>query len=75
TTTYSGLHYIGVMIKASTVCSLISEGAVPDVLASVAPGFGGTDTGQTTPPTVTAGAFTAGAFGAGSGVLLHAYAT
>jgi hypothetical protein len=75
TTTYSGLYYLGVMIKASTVCSLISEGAVPDVLASVAPGFGGTDTALTTPPTVTAGAFTAGAFGAGSGILVHGYAT
>ncbi|WP_333745862.1 right-handed parallel beta-helix repeat-containing protein [Streptomyces sp. IBSBF 2950] len=75
TTTYSGLHYYGVMIKATTVCSLISEGAVPDVLASVAPGFGGTDTGLSTPPTVTAGAFTAGAFGAGSGILVHGYAT
>jgi hypothetical protein len=75
TTTYSGLHYLGVMIKASTVCSLISEGAVPDVLASVAPGFGGTDTALTTPPTVTAGGFTAGAFGAGSGILVHGYAT
>ncbi|MEH0431293.1 right-handed parallel beta-helix repeat-containing protein [Streptomyces stelliscabiei] len=75
TTTYSGLHYLGVMIKATTVCSLISEGAVPDVLASVAPGFGGTDTGLSTPPTVTAGAFTAGAFGAGSGILVHGYTT
>jgi hypothetical protein len=75
TTTYAGLHYVGVMIKATTVCSLISEGAVPDVLASVSPGFGGTDTGLSTPPTVTAGAFTAGSFGAGSGVLLHGYAT
>jgi hypothetical protein len=75
TTTYAGLHYLGVMIKATTVCSLISEGAVPDVLASVSPGFGGTDTALSTPPTVTAGAFTAGAFGAGSGVLLHGYVT
>ncbi|MDX2538575.1 right-handed parallel beta-helix repeat-containing protein [Streptomyces scabiei] len=75
TTTYTGLHYLGVMIKATTVCSLISEGAVPDVLASIAPGFGGTDTGLSTPPTVTAGAFTAGAFGAGSGILVHGYTT
>ncbi|MEH0627813.1 right-handed parallel beta-helix repeat-containing protein [Streptomyces stelliscabiei] len=73
TTTYGGLHYLGVMIKASTVPSLVSEGSVADVLASVSPGFGGTDTGQTTPPTVTAGAFTAGAFGAGSGILLYGY--
>ncbi|MDX3555176.1 right-handed parallel beta-helix repeat-containing protein [Streptomyces europaeiscabiei] len=75
TTTYGGLHYLGVMIKATTVPSLVSEGSVADVLASVAPGFGGTDTGQTTPPTVTAGAFTAGAFGAGSGILVHGYTT
>jgi nitrous oxidase accessory protein NosD len=73
TTTYGGLHYLGVMIKATTVPNLVSEGSVADVLASVSPGFGGTDTGQTTPPTVTAGAFTAGAFGAGSGILLHGY--
>ncbi|MBE4791030.1 right-handed parallel beta-helix repeat-containing protein [Streptomyces caniscabiei] len=75
TTTYGGLHYLGVMIKATTVPNLVSEGSVADVLASVSPGFGGTDTGQTTPPTVTAGAFTAGAFGAGSGILLHGYTT
>ncbi|MFM9595767.1 hypothetical protein ACKI1J_24095 [Streptomyces scabiei] len=75
TTTYSGTHYLGVMIKATTVPSLISEGAVPDVLASVSPGFGGTDTGLSTPPTVTAGAFTAGSFGAGSGILVHGYTT
>ena len=75
TTTYAGLHYLGVMIKATTVPNLVSEGSVADVLASVSPGFGGTDTGQTTPPTVTAGAFTAGAFGAGSGILVHGYVT
>ena len=75
TTTYGGLHYLGVMIKASTVPTLVSEGSVADVLASVSPGFGGTDTGQTTPPTVTAGAFTAGSFGAGSGILVHGYTT
>ena len=75
TTTYSGLHYLGVMIRATTVCSLVSEGAVADVLASVTPGFGGTDTGLTTPPTVSGTGFTAGAFGAGSGVLLYGYAS
>ncbi|MDX3027466.1 right-handed parallel beta-helix repeat-containing protein [Streptomyces scabiei] len=75
TTTYGGLHYLGVMIKATTVPNLVSEGSVADVLASVSPGFGGTDTGQTTPPTVTGGAFTAGSFGAGSGILLHGYTT
>ncbi|WP_215456686.1 right-handed parallel beta-helix repeat-containing protein [Streptomyces sp. ATCC 21386] len=75
TTTYGGLHYLGVMIKATTVPNLVSEGSLADVLASVSPGFGGTDTGQTTPPTVTGGAFTAGAFGAGSGILVHGYTT
>ncbi|MBP5918677.1 right-handed parallel beta-helix repeat-containing protein [Streptomyces sp. LBUM 1486] len=75
TTTYTGLHYLGVMIKATTVPNLVSEGSVADVLASVATGFGGTDASQTTPPTVTAGAFTAGAFGTGSGILLYGYAT
>ncbi|MDX3199966.1 right-handed parallel beta-helix repeat-containing protein [Streptomyces scabiei] len=73
TTTYSGLHYLGVMIKATTVPNLVSEGSVADVLAAVSPGFGGTDTALTTPPTVTAGSFTAGSFGAGSGILLHGY--
>lgn len=75
TTTYAGLHYVGVMIKAATVPSLVSEGSVADFLASDAPGFGGTDASQTSPPTVTAGAFTAGAFGTGSGILLYAYVT
>lgn len=75
TTTYGGLHYLGLMIKATTVPNIVSEGSVADVLASVSPGFGGTDTGQTTPPTVTAGAFTAGAFGAGSGILPYGYTT
>jgi hypothetical protein len=73
TTTYSGLHYLGVMIKASTNPSLISEGSMPDVVASPSPGLGGTDAGLSTPPTVTAGAFTAGAFGTGSGILAYAY--
>jgi parallel beta-helix repeat protein len=75
TTTYAGLHYLGVMIKATTPCNLVSEGSLADVVASPSPGFGGTDTGQTTPPTVTAGAFTGGAFGAGSGILVYGYTT
>jgi hypothetical protein len=73
TTTYAGLYYLGVMIKATTVCTLVSEGSMPDVVASVSPGFGGTDTALSTPPTVTGGAFTAGAFGAGSGILAYGY--
>jgi hypothetical protein len=75
TTTYAGLHYLGVMIKATTTPTLISEGSMPDVVASPSPGLGGTDSGLSTPPTVTAGAFTAGAFGTGSGILAYGYAT
>lgn len=73
TTTYSGLHYLGVMVKATTVPNLVSEGSLADVVASVAPGFGGTDTGLSTPPTVSGAGFTAGAFGAGSGILAYGY--
>lgn len=75
TATYTGIHYIGVMIKATTVPSLVSEGSVADILASVAPGWGGTDAGLSTPPTVSGAGFTAGAFGTGSGILLYGYAT
>ncbi|MEU1496044.1 right-handed parallel beta-helix repeat-containing protein [Streptomyces sp. NPDC005732] len=73
TTTYAGLHYLGVMIKASTNPSLISEGSMPDVIASPSPGLGGTDAGLSTPPTVSGAGFTAGAFGTGSGILAYAY--
>ncbi|MFI5685914.1 right-handed parallel beta-helix repeat-containing protein [Streptomyces sp. NPDC051636] len=73
TTTYAGLHYLGFMIKATTNPSLISEGSNPDVVAQVSPGFGGTDTGLSTPPTVSGAGFTAGAFGAGSGILAYGY--
>ncbi len=75
TTTYTGLHYLGIMIKATTVCSIIAEGSIPDTLASISPGFGGTDTGLSTPPTVSGTGFTAGAFGAGFGLLLYGYTT
>ncbi|MFJ8760855.1 right-handed parallel beta-helix repeat-containing protein [Streptomyces cyaneofuscatus] len=74
TTPYRGLYYLGVMITASTLPNLIGEGAVPAVSA-VAPGLGPTNTGQTTPPTVTAGAFTAAAFTGGSALLSYAYVT
>lgn len=73
TTTYAGLHYLGVMIKATTNPNLISEGSMPDVVASVSPGFGGTDAGLSTPPTVSGAGFTAGAFGTGSGILAYGY--
>lgn len=74
TTTYSGLHYLGIMVKAATVPSLAGEGAMTNG-ADAVPGFGDTNTGMTTPPTVTAGAFTAGAFGGNAGILAYAYVT
>lgn len=73
TTTYTGMHYLGVMVKATTQPSLVGEGSVADVVASMAPGYGGTDTGLSTPPTASGAGFTAGAFGAGSGIMAYAY--
>lgn len=70
TTTYSGLHYLGFMVAASTVPNIIGEGSLPATLANTAPGFGPTSSGQTTPPTVTSGAFTAAAF-SGAGILAY----
>ncbi|MFI7240117.1 right-handed parallel beta-helix repeat-containing protein [Streptomyces cyaneofuscatus] len=72
TTPYRGLYYLGVMITATTLPNLIGEGAVPAVSAA-APGLGPTNTGQTAPPTVTAGAFTAAAFTGGSALLAYGY--
>lgn len=71
TTTYTGLHYLGIMIKATTVCNIVGEGSVADVVASIAPGFGGTDAGLSGPPTASGAGFTAGAFGTGSGILAY----
>ncbi|MEV6836760.1 right-handed parallel beta-helix repeat-containing protein [Streptomyces sp. NPDC051133] len=73
TTTYTGLHYLGIMVKATTQPNIVGEGSVADVVASVSPGYGGTDTGMSTPPTVSGTGFTAGAFGAGSGIMAYAY--
>jgi hypothetical protein len=72
TTTYSGLHYLGVMVAATTPPSLIGAGRLITG-GSSAQGLGATSSGQTTPPTVTAGAFTAASF-AGSAILAYAYA-
>ncbi len=72
TTTYTGLHYIGFLIAATTVPSIIGEGRLITG-GTAAPGLGATGSGgQTTPPTVTAGAYTAGAF-AGSAILAYGY--
>lgn len=72
TTTYAGLHYLGVMIAASTPPNLVGEGSLPASVANASPGFGGANTGQTTPPTVTSGAFTAAA-PSGGGILAYGY--
>ncbi|MFJ8049317.1 right-handed parallel beta-helix repeat-containing protein [Streptomyces luteogriseus] len=72
TTTYTGLHYLGVMVAATTPPNLVGEGSMPAAVANAAPGFGPTNSGQTTPPTVTGSAFTAAAF-SGAGILAYAY--
>ncbi|MFF9265837.1 hypothetical protein [Streptomyces longwoodensis] len=58
TTTYTGLHYLGLMIAGTTMPSLISQGNVIAVNL-ISPAFGVANTGMTTPPTITSGAFTA----------------
>ncbi|MEV5977480.1 right-handed parallel beta-helix repeat-containing protein [Streptomyces sp. NPDC052114] len=73
TTTYSGWHYLGVMVAATTPPSLLGEGRLLSQ-ASTSPGLGATNSGQTTPPTVTAGAFTAAAFSSGA-ILAYGYTT
>ncbi|MGW1134434.1 right-handed parallel beta-helix repeat-containing protein [Streptomyces griseoluteus] len=73
TTTYTGLHYLGIMVAGTTPPNLVGEGAVTAAVASASPGFGAANTAQTTPPTVTAGAFTAAA-PSGTGVQAYAYA-
>ncbi|CUW29710.1 MULTISPECIES: right-handed parallel beta-helix repeat-containing protein [Streptomyces] len=73
TTTYAGLHYLGIMVKASTQPTIIAEGSVFDAIASASPGFGGTDAGMSTPPTASGTGFTAGPFGTGAGIMAYAY--
>ncbi|MEU1152647.1 right-handed parallel beta-helix repeat-containing protein [Streptomyces sp. NPDC005918] len=72
TTTYEGLHYLGILIKATTLPNLVGEGSM-STGAGVAPGWGDTNTGMSTPPTVTAGAFTAATFGGNVGLLAYGY--
>ncbi|MFG3140751.1 right-handed parallel beta-helix repeat-containing protein [Streptomyces sp. NPDC048211] len=72
TTTYTGLHYLGVMVTGTTPPNLIGEGAVSAV-SGTSPGLGPTNSGQTGPPTVTGGAFTAAAFSGGAAPLAYAY--
>lgn len=72
TTTYTGLHYLGIMATATTMPSLVAEGRLL-AGADTSPGLGVTNSGQTTPPTVTAGAFTAASFGSAA-ILAYGYA-
>lgn len=72
TTTYTGLHYLGVMYTGSAL-TLMSEGSLSQG-ADSAPAFGASSTGQTTPPTVTSGAFTATA-PSGAAIPAYAYTT
>lgn len=73
TTAYTGLHYLGIMIKASSMPTIVAEGSMT-VGSAAAPGFGDTNTGMSTPPTVTSGGFTAAAFGGNTGLLAYGYA-
>lgn len=72
TTTYTGLHYLGLMYTGSAL-TLMSEGTTAQ-LGDLAPAFGASSTGQTTPPTVTAGAFTAAA-PTGAAICAYGYTT
>jgi len=58
TTTYTGIHYTGIVYVGSAL-TLASEGSLTSALGGVTPMFGNSNTGQTTPPVITAGAFTA----------------
>lgn len=70
TTTYAGLHYIGIMVKATTAPSLICS-STSSVATALAPSLGGntSDAALTTPVSV---GFTAGAISA-SGAMAYAY--
>lgn len=62
-TTYAGLHYVGLMVAATTVPTLIGVSSTSVVTALVPMVAGQADTGMTTPP---AAPFTAAAFSATS---------
>src|SRR5215831_2036681 len=63
TTTYTGLYYLGIMVAATTMPTILSAGAAASTgIVSAAPILAGTSsTGQTTPPALgaTMGALTA----------------
>ncbi|MFF9554601.1 right-handed parallel beta-helix repeat-containing protein [Streptomyces albus] len=72
TTTYEGLHYLGIMIKATTLPNLVGEGSMATG-AGATPGWGDTNTGMSTPPTVSGSGFTAAPFGGNVGLLAYGY--
>ncbi|MFG2001711.1 hypothetical protein ACGFNU_21425 [Spirillospora sp. NPDC048911] len=70
-TTYEGVHYLGLVVTATTMPTIHSGGSANVALAGATPGVGGSNTGQTTPP---AFPFTANAPTQG-GPLAYAYVT
>lgn len=66
-TTYSGLHYLGIMVAAGTVPSMLVQASANTTVPGLAPILSGntSDTGLTTPPALP---FTAGAITVGSGI-------
>lgn len=70
-TTYEGVHYLGLVVTATTTPTIHSGGSANLALAGATPGVGGSNTGQTTPPGFP---FTANAPTQG-GPLAYAYVT
>jgi hypothetical protein len=50
TTTYTGLHHLGLMVAAGTMVNIGGGGASNPAIENATPGFGGTNTAQTSPP-------------------------
>lgn len=69
TTTYTGLHYLGLMVAASTVVNITGGGASNPTVENATPAFGAANTGQAGP---NAFPFTAAAPSA-AGPLAYAY--
>lgn len=50
TTTYSGLHYLGLMVAATTAPTIVGGTTLASPLHSLTPAFGVSNSGMTTPP-------------------------
>ncbi|MCI0687554.1 MAG: hypothetical protein L0Y54_10010 [Sporichthyaceae bacterium] len=70
TTTYTGVHYLGLMVAAATPPNMCGGGIIAVGASSQTPAFGAANTGLTTPPTFP---FTANAPGGSNGFLGYAY--